>query len=176
RTNPNILITGTPGTGKTTHTQQLVQRSSHQRLNLTPINIADFAKQNDCYESYDEEWESWIVDEDRLLDSLEPIMSSELGGVILDWHCSEIFPERWIDLVVVLRTDHQELWKRLESRNYSLRKIQENNQAEIMNECLDEAMENYEIEQVVELQSGDLSCLEKNVERILRWIEDWKND
>lgn len=38
------------------------------------------------------------------------------GGVILDWHTCEIFPERWADLVVVLRCDHSILWERLEKR------------------------------------------------------------
>jgi hypothetical protein len=38
------------------------------------------------------------------------------GGVILDWHTCEIFPERWADLVVVLRCHHSTLWERLEKR------------------------------------------------------------
>lgn len=50
----------------------------------------------------------------QLLDELEPLASA--GGVILDWHTSDIFPERWVDLVVVLRCDHTQLWERLEQR------------------------------------------------------------
>jgi adenylate kinase len=50
----------------------------------------------------------------QLLDELEPLASS--GGLVLDWHTCEIFPERWIDLVVVLRCDHTLLWDRLEAR------------------------------------------------------------
>ena len=50
----------------------------------------------------------------QLLDELEPIVSA--GGVILDWHTCDIFPERWIDLVVVLRCNHTLLWDRLEKR------------------------------------------------------------
>lgn len=38
------------------------------------------------------------------------------GGVILDWHTCDLFPERWIDLVVVLRCEHGVLWERLEAR------------------------------------------------------------
>ncbi len=51
----------------------------------------------------------------KLLDELEPVASA--GGVILDWHTCDIFPERWIDLVVVLRCDHTVLWERLEERS-----------------------------------------------------------
>ena len=38
------------------------------------------------------------------------------GGLILDWHTCDVWPERWVDLVVVLRCDHEKLWKRLEKR------------------------------------------------------------
>ena len=50
----------------------------------------------------------------EVIDELEPLVST--GGVILDWHSCELFPERWIDLVVVLRCDHTKLWERLEKR------------------------------------------------------------
>lgn len=51
----------------------------------------------------------------QLLDELEPVASE--GGLILDWHTCDVFPERWIDLVVVLRCDHTQLWDRLEKRS-----------------------------------------------------------
>lgn len=54
----------------------------------------------------------------KVLDELEPLVAD--GGVVLDWHTCDIFPERWIDLVVVLRCDHSQLWNRLEKRFTSL--------------------------------------------------------
>jgi hypothetical protein len=50
----------------------------------------------------------------QLLDELEIVQQS--GAKILDWHTCDMFPERWIDLVVVLRCDHAQLWNRLEKR------------------------------------------------------------
>lgn len=50
----------------------------------------------------------------QLLDELEPLVAE--GGLIIDWHTCELFPERWPDLVVVLRCDHSLLWERLEKR------------------------------------------------------------
>jgi broad-specificity NMP kinase len=50
----------------------------------------------------------------KLLDELEPLAST--GGIILDWHACDVFPERWADLVVVLRCNHTQLWERLEKR------------------------------------------------------------
>jgi len=110
----------------------------------------------------------------QLIDELEPLVAD--GGIILDWHSCEPWPERWIDLVVVLRCDHTKLWERLENRNYPLKKIQENNQAEIMEVVLDEARSSYASEIVVELQSDGTEDLEANVARILQWIQSWRNN
>lgn len=38
------------------------------------------------------------------------------GGCIIDWHACDLFPRRWIDLVVVLRTDSTTLYDRLSAR------------------------------------------------------------
>jgi len=171
RTTPTIVITGTPGVGKSTHAQLLVQEAS---VPLKHINIGDLVKEKNLYESYDEDWQSYEVDEDKLLDELEPDASA--GGVILDWHTCEIFPQRWVDLVVVLRCDHTRLWERLEARNYPLKKIQENNEAEIMEVVLDEARSSYAKEIVIELQSEGTQDLESNVARIVEWIKAWQED
>jgi adenylate kinase len=130
-----------------------------------------------------------------LLDELEPLANA--GGVILDWHTCEAFPERWVDLVVVLRCDHTKLWERLEKRcalvsamiflmslispfpvfsGYPTKKIQENNDAEIMDVVIEEARDSYAPEIVVELQSESTEDLESNVGRIVEWIKNWRAD
>ncbi|KAG1716555.1 hypothetical protein ID866_607 [Astraeus odoratus] len=171
RTSPVIVVTGTPGTGKSTHAQLLVKESP---IPLRHINVGDMVKARGLHEGFDEEWQSYTVDEDKLLDELEPLATQ--GGVILDWHTCDIFPERWIDLVVVLRCNHTLLWERLENRGYPLKKIQENNEAEIMGVIADEAKEAYESEIVVELQSESTEDLEENVSRMVAWIEAWLKD
>lgn len=60
---PTILITGTPGTGKTTHAQVLAQQSP---VPLQHINVGDLVKEKNLHEGYDEEWQSYIVDEDKV--------------------------------------------------------------------------------------------------------------
>ena len=61
-------------------------------------------------------------------------------------------------------------------RKYSLKKITENNEAEIMEVIAQEARDSYEPEIVVELQSGNIEDLESNVARIVEWINAWKRD
>lgn len=38
------------------------------------------------------------------------------GGKVVDFHTCEIFPERWFDLVLVLRTDTANLYDRMTKR------------------------------------------------------------
>lgn len=59
------------------------------------------------------------------------------------------------------------------SRNYPLKKIQENNEAEIMQVVLEEARSSYPAEIVVELKSEGLDDLETNVARLVEWVEAW---
>ena len=50
----------------------------------------------------------------QVIDELEEVMSA--GGNIVDYHGCEFFPERWFDIVFVLRTDNTVLYERLENR------------------------------------------------------------
>lgn len=64
---PVIVITGTPGTGKTTHAQLLVDESP---VLLKHINVGELVKEKGLYEEYDEDWQSYTVDEDKVRQSL----------------------------------------------------------------------------------------------------------
>ena len=61
-------------------------------------------------------------------------------------------------------------------RGYPLKKIQENNEAEIMDVVLEEAREAYAEEIVVPLQSESTEDLQSNVARIVKWVEDWQTN
>lgn len=53
----------------------------------------------------------------QVVDELEDKMAE--GGVIVDYHGCDLFPERWFDIVFVLRTDNTQLYTRLENRSFS---------------------------------------------------------
>ncbi|KAL4974292.1 peptidase family C78-domain-containing protein [Aspergillus desertorum] len=170
RTSPNIIITGTPGVGKTVHCEQLAQDTGLRHLSINKI-----AKDRGCYEAYDEELKTWVVDEDRLLDAIEDEVLQ--GGFLIDWHACDLFPKSWIDLVVVLRCPSTStLYDRLNSRGYHETKLQENLDAEIFGVLVEEAREGFDEEIVVELNSEEDGDLEANCARIASWIEDWKSD
>lgn len=179
RYTPNIIITGTPGCGKSSHSLSLVSQlnqtlGKETTIHFKHFNISEIAKERDCIESYDAKLDTSIVDEDKLLDSLEPDL--EKGGVVVDWHCCDIFPERLIDLVVVLRTDNSNLFDRLKTRNYNDLKLQENLDCEIMEVILQEAKDSYIPDIVIELRSDTAEEMDENVDRISSWVETWIED
>ena len=96
-------------TGKSSHCELLAEATG-----LKHLSVNDVVKEKKCHEGYDDELKTWIVDEDKLLDEIENQL--EEGGNIIDWHVCDIFPERLIDLVVVLRVDSQLLYDRLKTR------------------------------------------------------------
>jgi len=166
RTSPNILITGTPGTGKSTLAEELATRTGLQH-----ICVGVLAKDEQLYDGYDPEYGCPILDDDRVIDELEERMSE--GGCIVEYHSCEFFPERWFDIVFVLRTDNSILDQRLESRGYTGKKLQENVQCEIFQTVLEEARESYKTEIVHELSSNSPSDVEDNVSRIIEWVEQY---
>ncbi|EMG45983.1 HBR1 Adenylate kinase isoenzyme 6 HBR1 [Candida maltosa Xu316] len=176
---PNIIITGTPGCGKSSHSASLVSQLNEElgketTVNFKHFNISEIAKERNCIDSYDAKLDTSVVDEDKLLDTLEPDL--EKGGVVLDWHCCDIFPERLIDLVIVLRTDNSKLFDRLKTRNYNDLKLQENLDCEIMEVILQEARDSYIPDIVIELRSDTAEEMDENVDRINSWVVKWIED
>lgn len=144
---PNILITGTPGTGKSTVSQQVCGE-----LGLRHIDVGEFARDRNLLSDHNSDFNFHYMHEDAVLDALEPIMTD--GGVVLDHHSSDWFPERWIQIVVVLRASTEALYDRLEARGYAKPKLDENMQAEIMQVCRDEAIDSYPKAKVLELDNS----------------------
>lgn len=110
---PNVLVTGTPGTGKTTMCEVVAERTG-----VKHVNVGDLVKSQQLHEGWDPKAEAYIVDEDKVrriaslpldvllryqegltgsmlcqvVDALEEVL--EEGGVLVDYHSCDFFPER----------------------------------------------------------------------------------
>lgn len=171
RRRPNILVTGTPGVGKTVTAARIAEK-----IGLQHINVGDIIKEHKCYDGHDETLDTRILDEDKLLDLMETMIqkcSVDNVGIVADYHSCELFPERWFDLILVLRANTDVLFDRLTERGYNEKKRSENLEAEIMQVVLDEARESYDIDIVQELPSNTKEEMDANVERCRIWADEW---
>ena len=72
REQPNIIVTGTPGVGKTSHCELLSQHTGLEHLSVNHI-----VKERNCHDGWDEELKSWIVDEDKVSDKPDSLRSQD---------------------------------------------------------------------------------------------------
>lgn len=153
-----IIISGTPGTGKTTLSKKLAKRLNYYYLDVNRL-ISEYK----LYEGYDKKRNAKVVDIAKLnkalakeIDTLtkKPISEkpnikipikyrqlTKINGIIIDSHLSHYLPKKYVRLCIITKCGIRELNKRLKKKRYSKNKIQENLQAEIFDICLNEARE-----------------------------------
>ena len=129
-------ITGTPGTGKSTVTDELARRG------YRVVHITDIVQPYVL--GKDPERDTQIIDTDRMADEFVPFDG------FLEGHFAHLLP---CDRVVVLRLRPDELAARLSARGYLREKIRENADAEALDVCLIETVDTYEPSQVLELDT-----------------------
>ena len=163
-----IIVTGTPGTGKTTLSKNLAER-----LNFHYLDVNLIIKKYGLSEGYDKKRKTKIIDVKRLNWALikeisicgkkitltkKPIENNKnktiknkknkiklqniKKGIVIDSHLSHYLPNKYADLCIVAKCDLRILKQRLKNKNYSKEKARENMDAEIFDVCLEEAKEN----------------------------------
>ena len=147
-----ISITGTPGTGKTTISNELRKR-------YDVIDLNDFVKKNGLLGKFDEGRDTHEVDIRKLKKMLA---LPKTGVVFCEGHLSHFLD---CDIIVVLRCNPSVLFERLKERNYSESKITENVQAEVLDVILVESVDTGKT--VVELDNT-----EGNTNTIITALED----
>lgn len=174
----NILVVGTPGTGKTTLSELLAEE-----LGATHLNVSELVKKEGWYEGRDEKFDTFILDEDAVYEGMKELLKRAEKPCIVDFHSCDMLIEEeedvepWFRLIVLLRADTTVLYDRLASRSYSQSKINENIDCEIMQVVKEEIFDTFGsfIESgrtaFLELENNSTDQLQKNVEEIAAAIK-----
>jgi adenylate kinase len=166
-----ILVTGTPGTGKSTLTEQLAQALSERGKSVGSVLVNNLIKSQKLFDEYDAHFDTYIIDDKKVCKFMDQHLSSiESDVCIIETHTATTLPRKSVDLVVVLTTRTDVLYDRLQARGYSADKVTENMECEIMRVVLDESLERFGKEKTLEMASNTTDDLDDNVEAILEHL------
>ncbi len=152
-----VIVTGTPGTGKSSLARRLARE-----LGGVHIDLSNFVLSEGLYTDYDEERASFIIDEEALVERLREVIEAN-KLVIIDSHYGEIVPREYVDKVIVLRCDPEELEKRLWRKGWWWEKIRENIEAEILSICTHNAIQAFGEDRVYEIDTTG-----KTIDQVLK--------
>lgn len=152
-----IVITGTPGVGKSTVASKL---GSKTELDVLHVD-SNFVESAGVSTGEDERRKSKEVNLEKLKDILE-----SFNGVIESHLLCELSLSNAI--CIVLRCSPKTLRERIKDRDYPEEKVEENVEAEKIDYCTQKAMENYK--ETFEIETTDRN-IEETVEECLEIIK-----
>ncbi|MBS7248848.1 MAG: adenylate kinase family protein [Candidatus Jordarchaeales archaeon] len=159
-----VVLSGTPGTGKTT-----VARTLSGIMDVKWVSLGDLVRDKELFLGVDTERGSLIADVDRLIPEIGRLAEEAEGRLIVEGHYAEVTPKDWVEKAIILRTHPKELWRRLAERGWSEGKIRENVQAEILGVCTYNAVEAYGWELVYEVDTTSKTP-EETIKEVLEII------
>ncbi|MDO8627145.1 MAG: AAA family ATPase [Candidatus Diapherotrites archaeon] len=158
-----IVITGTPGTGKT-KIAEIVAKKFQMKL----VNDRKFAQQNKCGK-LDKKTKELEVDLGKFRKKIQEFVKTNPNAV-LEGHLFCEFPIK-VRLVFVLTCNTRILEKRLRTRNYSDVKVLDNVFCEEEGYCLKKARKNYK--KVHKLENNKtFKHLQNNIIKIIKKFND----
>lgn len=153
-----IVITGTPGTGKTT-----IAKLISKRLDLPLIETNKLVRKKKLYTR--KEKDSLVVDLKKLKKELHGFKGVVEGHVL----CEIPLPAT----IIILRASPRSIKKRLSPRRYSKQKLRDNIESEALDYCLFKAKKNYR--RVIQLDTTGLSP-SKAAAKTLRYLNENLSD
>ncbi|MEM3004844.1 MAG: adenylate kinase family protein [Candidatus Bathyarchaeia archaeon] len=145
-----VMVTGTPGVGKTTACRILARR-----LHWRHVDCGRLALREGFTIRYDESARTYHVDLKGLSRALRNAVERLGSGIILEGHLIPSLEDLAPSRVFVLRCDPRRLLTRLRQKGYPREKIAENIGAEILDVCLSEAVRSFGVRRVCEIDASE---------------------
>ncbi len=140
-----LIITGSPGTGKTTISKKLAKK-----LKCRVLNEHDFALEKGIGK-FDHDASELVVPLPKLRSAVSELLKKE-KDIVLEGHLlCEV--KLQVDAVVVLRVHPEILESRLEARGYNAVKTQDNVFCEGIDYCTKHAVRKYGGRKVIEVRN-----------------------
>jgi len=156
-----IVITGTPGVGKTSVSERLAAK-----LEAFHIDLTDLVKSERLSSGYDRRRQTLLSDTDELAKRVQQIVKQSRGDLIIDGHyATSVVSKRAVSRVFVLRCHPQQLKQQMEERGFKGAKLWENLAAEILDVCLYDAIKEMGLGKVCEIDITD-KTVDETVEEI----------
>ena len=149
-----ILMTGTPGTGKTTTCKRIKRELKKIEKTVKILNVSELIKKEELFEAYDADMETHIIDDAHVRRRVKNIINScRKDYLLIETHTVSTIPRNAIDRAIVLTAETSVLYDRLTERNYPKCKIEENIDCEIMQVVYEEAVQRFGLEKTICFQS-----------------------
>ena len=160
-----IVIGGSPGTGKTK-----VAKILGSKLSVEVISLGQLADESGCITAEDKARQTGIINEDCLVDVLDELTDDKSKSMVIEGHYIDLVPSSAVQWVFILRTHPETLKMRLSERNYSIEKVTENVEAEVIGVCQLDALDAFGEARVFEIDTTDLSAPEtaENIENLMK--------
>lgn len=164
-----IVVTGTPGVGKTSVSRQLAAR-----LNGLHIDLGELVRREKLTSGYDRKRRTFVVDEIKLAVRLRHILKRQRGTVVIDGHYASAVVERSrVERVFILRRDPRQLKEMMEKRGFIGEKLYENLAAEVLDVILNEAIMNSGLEKICEIDTTN-KTVDDSVNDIISILQSGK--
>jgi adenylate kinase len=164
-----LVLTGTPGVGKSTVAGQLA--SSLPGLH---VNVNDIVTAEKLILGADVTRKTQIADIPRVSRRIAEIVSETNGYIIIEGHyASDLVEAEDLFMAFVLRRNPAELQSILRKRGYDLKKVSENVASEILDICLVDALQAYGKDRVCEINCSnkDSTIIAEEIVSILRKVK-----
>jgi adenylate kinase len=173
-----LVLTGTPGVGKSSVARILASRLKGVHINLSELVMS---KGLDC--GSDRKRETLIADTQKVSKRVGEIVAQSDGFIVVEGHFAmDVMKAENAFWVLVLRRNPDELRRVLRERGFRESKVVENVAAEILDVCLSDAVEAYGEKRVCEVDvSGrteeevaeEVICVVEGRKECRAGIVDW---